>query len=584
MKKNYDIHFNPKPLSGREVAKHKDFDALLKKYEGEKTKTRPRPLMRRITYFAAAIAAAITVLFIVYYGVDRGNYNNKQAAYFSNQPFINPPIKNIKAQFASYQVNADEGGVYKYPSGSQLTVPASAFIGKNGEKINGEVTIQYREMHDFVDFFLSGIPMTYDSAGVVYTLESAGMIEIYAEQNGQRVRMAPGKSIDVELVSRVNVSPEMDVPEGFNIYKLNTEKKEWVYQEIDRIEALENELAFGEIKEDDPLYKEKKELQIKLHSIQLSRETELAKIKASLPKPMQPVKPGKANGDHAFSLDLSDLIGETTDTINSNFELTALYRKYERMLWQISPSSSVTPAQLQAFGEATGMKMDKLNGHDFELTLEKENATLKVVVNPVLSGDEYDLAIAEYAREIKRFNELNAQRERQLKEKIKALDSQFAEKIGQAQLTFDEHIAELRADGNEYAALDEIVKRKVVNRFRATGFGTWNCDRPLPPDLMVLTATFKDEKGNLFENRTAYLVDENRNTVYRFLAESDAPFRFNANSNNLLWLMTAENKIAVFRPEDFKHIPKGKKAHVFEMTTVDKEIKDEEDVREVLYL
>ena len=27
--------------------------------------------------------------------------------------------------------------------------------------------------------------MTYDSAGIKYTLESAGMMEIYAEQNGQ---------------------------------------------------------------------------------------------------------------------------------------------------------------------------------------------------------------------------------------------------------------------------------------------------------------------------------------------------------------------------------------------------------------
>lgn len=581
MKKNYDIRFNPKSLSGKEVAKHKDFDALLKKYEAGEGKPPTKPLFRRIGYAVAAIAAAITVLFIVFNGLNQESYEDKVAEWEKNQPFINPPLTNVKPQFASYKVNPSEGGVYKYPSGSQLTVPAAAFIGQNGESIEGEVVIHYREMHDFVDFFLSGIPMTYDSAGVNYTLESAGMIEIFAEQDGQRVNMAPGKSIDVELVSNVNVSPELDVPEGFNIYKLDTEKREWVYQEIDRIEVLDEDLRFAQLEEDDPLYKEKKDYLAKLETIQISQETELAKIESSIPKPVKPVKPGKAHDDHAFSLDLSDLIEENG---TANAELTALYQKYEKMLWQISPNSEVTTNELQAFGVATGMKMKKLNGREFELTLEKENAELTVSVNPVLSGDEYEAAMTEFANEMERFQSLSAQRDAQLKAQRTALENEFSEKKRQAKMAFDDRIAEMRANGNEYAALDEIIKKKVVNRFRATGFGVWNCDRPLPPDLRILMASFEDEKGQKLNNRTAYLVDQNRNTVYRFLAEDGAKFRFNANSNNLLWLLTDDNKIAVFRPEDFKAISEGEKSFTFEMETVNKKIDNEEDVRDILYL
>lgn len=42
------------------------------------------------------------------------------------------------------------------------------------------VKITYREFADPIDFFVSGIPMEYDSAGRKYNFESSGMCEINA--------------------------------------------------------------------------------------------------------------------------------------------------------------------------------------------------------------------------------------------------------------------------------------------------------------------------------------------------------------------------------------------------------------------
>lgn len=584
MEKNYKIHLNPKPLTSEQVKRHQDFDALLKKYKGAQPQPVRQPILRKLIYISGAIAASVAILFFIFQGVGNEDYGKQERTHFASQPYVNPPLKNVKPSFASYQVNANEGGVYEYPSGSKLVVPAAAFADENGNPLEGDVTIYYREMHDFVDFFLSGIPMTYDSAGVEYNLESAGMVEIFAEQDGKRVAMAQGKSIDVELVSRVNVSPELTVPKGYNIYRLNEEDRRWEYREIDRMEVLDEDLAFENLDVNDPLFNEKKELQERIEAIQLNRATKLAKIEASVPKPKQPIKPQAANGEnHVFDLDLSDLIGESDGTAAQD-ELTELYRKYESMLWQISPNSSVTPQQLQDFGAATGMSIHKLNGRDYELTLLKGDENLKVTVNPVLTGSDYDAALAEYERDYERFQSLMAQREERLRAEKEALEQQLAEEKRLAQLKFEERIAELRANGLDYAATKEIIAKKVVNRFQATGFGIWNCDRPLPPDMVILAANFKDESGKAFQNRTAYLVDKNRNTVYQFLAEDGAPLRFNANSNNLLWLITDDNKLAVFRPEDFKAIKKDVEEHTFVMSKVNKQIESEEDVRDILYL
>ena len=77
-----------------------------------------------------------------------------------------------------------------------------------------------------------------------------------------------------------------------------------------------------------------------------------------------------------------------------------------------------------------------------------------------------------------------------------------------ANLAYDDHIAQLKAKGLNRAVTNEIIKRKVVNRFSASGFGIWNCDRPLPPDRVYLAANFKNEKGQSYANQTAFLVDK----------------------------------------------------------------------------
>lgn len=582
MKKNYDIRLNPKPLSRAQIERHKDFEGLLEKYSAQPA---PKSNIRRLVMAVSAIAAALAGVFLIFKLATGQDYSEKQLAHFQQLPYINQPNLNVKPTFASYKVDPNAGGVFKYPSGSQLVVPAAAFVNEQGQTLAGEVTIHYREMHDYVDFFVSGIPMTYDSAGVNYNLESAGMIEIFAEQDGKKVMMAPGKSIDVELVSHVNTSPSLEIPKGYNIYKLDVKNRNWVYQNIDRMQALEGAVADGSLNEKSPFYPAQKAIAERMLSIQVSQAAEEAKLEKTIPKPIEPRKPQQASGhDYVFNLDLDEVFSaKETESTAEEKELRQLYKKYSKMLWQLGSSASITPDRLQKeFGTVTGLNIKKLNEREYELELEKAGESIKVPVIPVLTGTDYDKAMAEFNRDFENWKRQTAERESKLAVQKAALAKRVEEEKKLASQEFDERIKELRQQGLDYAANNEIIKKKVVNRFTASEFGIWNCDRPLPPQVIQMAASFKDESGKKFTNRTAYLVDKSRNTVFQFLADENTELRFNKSTENLIWLVTEDNKIAIFRPAKFKDIPSDKSKYEFVMETVNKEIKTEQDIREIL--
>ena len=566
MKKNYNIKLNQEQPSSEDISRHMDFDALLANYQEQQQK--PGPLRIRWVMYAAsaAVAAAIAGWFILVGLPGSSNYERQQAQYFESQPYINPPVTDVKAEFASYSIAANQGGTYEYPSGSKLIIPAEAFEDENGNIVNGEVNIHYREMHDYVDFFLSGIPMVYDSASVRYTLESAGMIEIYAEQDGKRVRMRDDKSIDVELVSSVN-SPNINVAPSYNIYKLDDANRKWVYQDIDRIQVLESNIH--DIDPQDPFYDVSMQFQDQLFNLRGEEESALTDLESQFPIPSRPVRPIQHNGtDFVFDLDVQTENG---------------VQPYAGALWQISPDEDVSPSDLNRNWD--DMELVQLNNRDYSLTLITfdDNPPLTLVVNPVLSGEDFERAISSYNEEMAQYEQMMRERELAISDQRDSVIKLYAQAKSQLESAFQEQVQTFRSQGNAFANRENITRQKVVNRFRATSLGIWNCDRPLPPQMVQMRGKFVGKDGTEFTDNVAYLVDHKRNTVSRFYVNDKTDMRFDFNSNNLMWLVTDDNRLAVFRPEDFQRIKADARKHTFVMEVVDREIESEEDVREILY-
>lgn len=571
MKKNYDFNLNPKPLSSEEIRQHQDFDALFAQFQNQEKKqpsVAPAPPKRNnlrwLTVASLTIAASLALVLVLRVG-NTLPYEQLNQEFFANRPLIEAPLQQVpKPILAKYQLNADEGGILEYASGSRLIIPAAAFEDGNGQPVAGKVDIHYREMHDYVDFFLSGIPMVYDSAGVSYNLESAGMIEIYAEQNGKRVKMAPGKSIDVELVSSLS-TPHLNVPPNFNIYHLDTIARKWEYQNIDRIQVLQDHAV--QLPADHPALSAQQTLIKTLENIQTQEQLLMEQLTLENPAPLEPLRPRRHNGtDFVFDLDLNGL--------------DASQNIYQGTFWQLAPNSTVAEEQLNQAWD--NFRLTPINNRDFQLSLINEQQTLTVIVNPVLSGEDFDQAMSQYETQYEAYRQKMATWEAQMEALKTERASSLQERREAAYLLFQEAMKTLETEGVTIDPSTPLFQRKIVNRFQADQLGIWNCDRPLAPHMVRMKAKLVDEQGNTIKNKTVFLVDRGRNTVQEFVAAENMEIRFDIHATNLMWLVTEDQKIAIYRSAEFKKLDPADEDFTFVMQKVNRPLQNEQDVRDVL--
>lgn len=576
MKKNYKIIINPKQPSQEQIAQHMDFDALLDKLEANKGQ-QGSGRIRQLYYYGSAAAAAIALLLILW-GINPADYQQQEQAYFAEKPYVMPPLADVEPTFTSYKVDVNQGGIYEYESGSRLVVPAAAFMDDRGQLITGEVEIRYREMHDYVDFFLSGIPMVYDSANVRYTLESAGMIEIYAEKDGKRVNMAPGKHIDVSLVSQIDV-PDINVPPSYNIYQLDTAARKWVYQDIDRLEIIDDILPT--IDPQHPAYSAIDTYKKELAALAAKREKDEEALNSRFLQPIAPLKPQKASsGQPTFSLDPEGFVISLDEQSIPASERQELRTQIDNIIWEVSPKNiDFDTRSLQV--EWEGVRLKKLQAWEYEVTYFSGDTEVAMIVNRVLTGERFSQAMAQYETDLAIYQEALANYENEVRREKARLRADFLEAKQSLRSQLDEALfSGQHNDEDEWA--HTLQKRKIRNRFRATGFGIWNCDRPVAPLEQQVKAKFVDTNGKLLKGIPGYLVDKTRNTVVRFLATRNTPIAYNTLSDNMLWLVTEDQKIALVRPEQFKAIPEGASKHIFEAEVLEANTKEEQEIRRML--
>lgn len=580
MSNNYDIRRNLKQPSSQDIAKFKNFDALLEQYQATNPVTPVRRLesrgavIRRLSYVAAA-AAALAGIFFVF------NWLQKPTApllteteYFEQQPFINPPIEEVKPQAVAHKVSAASGGTYAMQTGSKLVVPTEAFMNDRGELITGDVNVFYREMDDYVDFFLAGIPMNYDSMGTKFNLESSGMVEIYAEKDGERVKLAPGKTIEVELISEIYL-PEGGALPRYNVYQLDTANRNWTYEGLAEVKVLGNvETSIN----NNPISALRKEYANTIATIQSAAEDRLREIEASIPRLDEPVKPQqKTSNTPTFDLNIREnsVIVEDDPNTPEN-ENERLKQLYGDAIWQIAPGTAYDEQRLSKITWET-FRLRQLNSQTYELTLSKGNLNYEITVMPALTGKDYSRALKEYEEAHADWESQMADRESQLKAQKDQVQQQLTVEKAAAQKAFEQKLA---ASGeNVQEAL--MSKKRVSSRFQASSLGVWNCSHIIAPAAEELRGNLEDQTGEEYRQQPVYLVNKYQNTIYRFYAAEDALIRFQEGSDNLLWIVNNQNQIAVLKPADFKKATQKERRKII-LQRLEKPIRGEKEVREIL--
>jgi hypothetical protein len=149
---------------------------------------------------------------------------------------INPPIPKLDIAYQNFTVETNSATVLTTPRGTKIRIPSNAFLDKDGNVIKDKVDITFREFYTPLDFYLAGIPMTYDENGIEKVFESGGMVEINATSNKKEVFVNPKNKIKVDMLSWTE-------SEEFNAYDFDKTTGKWIEKGKDSIvlaEKVEN--------------------------------------------------------------------------------------------------------------------------------------------------------------------------------------------------------------------------------------------------------------------------------------------------------------------------------------------------------
>jgi hypothetical protein len=123
-------------------------------------------------------------------------------------------------------------------------------------------------------------------------------------------------------------------------------------------------------------------------------------------------------------------------------------------------------------------------------------------------------------------------------------------------------------------------EEKILRTLTINNFGFVNCDYPKSyPSGGEINPIYVDENGKPIVLDNVVLVEKNTNALFRYSAN----VKYNPSSNNLLWGLTNDNKIAFIKNADFKSLKNTNSRQKVRMHIHNEKVNTYEDVMKVLF-
>lgn len=241
MKHNYNFRVDPPMPSEEQIAKHKDFDAVLKRYEQVVPQLHRKPLYKNPKAFLSLTLAGV-IGFLVFQAV-----REEEKAAEPTQPvateqaalpaaiveaeanaFLAAPIPGAAPVLHQLAVSADQTAMMRLADGSTIEVPKDAFETMDGRPVQGDVQVSVRVLRDPLDHVLAGLPLR-DAEGRSFV--TGASVEVSAGQGKHPLRLRPGTQVRIQL----------QVPKGApssELMHLDTEKRHWTAVPGARLETV----------------------------------------------------------------------------------------------------------------------------------------------------------------------------------------------------------------------------------------------------------------------------------------------------------------------------------------------------------
>jgi hypothetical protein len=279
---------------------------------------------------------------------------------------ITPPLNSVNVPFQNLSVTTSRAQILNLDNGTSIEIPANAFVDANGNTIDSEIEINYREFHTAADILASGIPMKASFNGVDGDLQTAGMFEINASVNNQKVFVAAGKNIGVNMASNVD-------GDNYDFWEFNQKSGAW--------ENLGGSSANPNTK----------------------KQTAQKDI-ASLPKIMIPTPPAKFDkAKPVLNFDLN---------VDNYPELKSM----KNIFWQFTGNGKNPKNNPWVFKENwTSANIKKgTRGNEYIMVLKSDQKNFATTVCPSQKGEELDEALADYETALKEYKSTSTAKEERM--------------------------------------------------------------------------------------------------------------------------------------------------------------------------
>lgn len=571
---NRKINIDRKPLTSEQINAKQNFNQVL-----NSARIAIKPFYKQGWFTATIAGVSVIVGIVALMTVLKNDQENSTSAqtttqsqspkseiaeipiYDEDTPCVNPPLKSLNIPYSTYKIDASYGGNIIHPNGTEINISESAFFNENGEEIVGDIEIEYREFHDQIDIFLSGIPMDYDSSGTQRTFESAGMFEIIAKQNGEMISLDNNKPIEVKMASNY-------LGEQYNQYFLDEESGQWKYIGNDVIELqIPEDIAVENSNYDYESTIEHKEDQEKI---------ELAKEEVNT---AETIYNSEANKTKAFIKKNAPNTPSVYNEDNYHFDLSVERSEfpelfiYEGVQFEVSPNDNSFTEDVYDI-EWNDAKLEAIaNSNNYNLTFSNDNDKRTFEVYPVLKGSDLTVATSEYNRRFGAYSKLLTKR--------KATESKAKSDYDLALKNYkniqNQAVSRrLTAILSNSRTTDKVGARNTAANlsrvFQVVSLGIHNSDKPIllrPPSGNKIMASFVDQNNKLVKLPKVSLIEHNRNANFTYTFNQYPTFKYNPKEKNTIVGVTTKGMLAVVEKEQFISIPKRVDQHQFKVRLLD---------------
>jgi hypothetical protein len=411
-------------------------------------------------------------------------------------------------------------------SGSTVTIPAHALVDKNGKEVEGMVRFEYREFHTPKEIFFSGIPMEYEVNDEKCFFESAGMLEINAYNDEEKLFIKEGEEISFSM-STDNTN------EGVMLYELNPKTKKW--KEVSKAEVVTAVKNTNPRKIWGPVYRteskkvpKKSSFYVEIKSFEIGKNPLTNKREKFI----------TFNLD-IFSHHMSQLKKATKEEklaaktfSKASFEVMGYNRRMFKNLMMELGGSSTAKNWGRIPGGTDIFISDPQSPDQITLTFKNEKKEVNLQAKIKFNRNLSPRLMKKYFDQIASFN-------------INEFAGRYEDKYEYVQVI----------DHYDSLVVSNFVSQSYVQReFTSRNFGILNCDQPLKlPTGMVADAAFYigDEKIN---PGSVTLVDFQKNCLFSYYSDAFNKFKFNPDSKNFVFTLLQDGHVAFILPDEFADI------------------------------